>query len=489
MKTASPFLSNRPPPQVYRLLFAFSIALATVFTMGCGAGSTSTPALHGNTAVTLLLSSTANDQLPQFNILLTGITLTNKAGKTFNLLSTPQGAEFIHSNGDAEPFLTVSVPQDVYTAATATVAPETGFTCVSLLPGELQTSYFTLNATPSATVNLPSPITVTGTAMGLSLNLQVSQSATFSSCYLQGASYTLAPAFNLTPVTVSSPPTSVENGKANGINGLLSSVNNSDNGFSLMTANGVTLTFNAGSNTAYQGIPGFSSLVDGMFVNMDAALQTNGSLLATRVEVEDADTATPTVVNGTVLNVVASEPVLELSFRQQQGYLFGGLVAGSLPFNFGSAVFQTSGQFTNLQNLPFVATFNSANMFAGQNVSLSAHGTSFPPGPAYVPLSTVTLMPQSINGTISGISSNGSFTTYDVTLAAYDLIPLLAVQPGQTTVLTNPSNVVVYVDSNTQMLNTMTLAVGGVLRFNGLLFNDSGTLSMDCGQVNDGVAE
>ena len=30
----------------------------------------------------------------------------------------------------------------------------------------------------------------------------------------------------------------------------------------------------------------------------------------------------------------------------------------------------------------------------------------------------------------------------DVTLAAYDLIPALAVQPGQTTVLTNPSNVV-----------------------------------------------
>jgi len=48
---------------------------------------------------------------------------------------------------------------------------------------------------------------------------------------------------------------------------------------------------------------------------------------------------------------------------------------------------------------------------------------------------------------------------------------------------------VVYVDSNTQQLNTKPLAAGSVLRFNGLLCNDSGTLRLDCGQVNDGVAE
>jgi hypothetical protein len=74
-------------------------------------------------------------------------------------------------------------------------------------------------------------------------------------------------------------------------------------------------------------------------------------------------------------------------------------------------------------------------------------------------------------------------------LAPYDLIPSLAVQQGQTTVLSSPSNVVVYVDSNTQQLNTEPLAAGSVLRFNGLLFNDHGTLRMDCSQVNDGVAQ
>jgi hypothetical protein len=46
----------------------------------------------------------------------------------------------------------------------------------------------------------------------------------------------------------------------------------------------------------------------------------------------------------------------------------------------------------------------------------------------------------------------------------------------------------VYVDSNTQKLNSTTLGAGNTFRFYGLVFNDNGTLRMDCAQVNDGVA-
>jgi hypothetical protein len=63
------------------------------------------------------------------------------------------------------------------------------------------------------------------------------------------------------------------------------------------------------------------------------------------------------------------------------------------------------------------------------------------------------------------------------------------VQTGQTTALQNPSSVEVYVDSSTQMLNSNAIAPGNVLRFHGLIFNDSGTARMVCSQVHDGVAE
>jgi len=39
------------------------------------------------------------------------------------------------------------------------------------------------------------------------------------------------------------------------------------------------------------------------------------------------------------------------------------------------------------------------------------------------------------------------------------------------------------------MLNSNALTVGNTLRFYGLIFNDNGTLRMDCAQVNDGVSE
>ena len=106
-----------------------------------------------------------------------------------------------------------------------------------------------------------------------------------------------------------------------------------------------------------------------------------------------------------------------------------------------------------------------------------------------IPLTTATLIPQTIDGTVSAVSSEGGFTTYTVTLAPYDLFPEMTGQPGQTTLLTNPGSVVVYADSNTQMLNSGAIGVGSVMRFNGLVFNDNGTLRMDCAQVNDGVAE
>ena len=60
-------------------------------------------------------------------------------------------------------------------------------------------------------------------------------------------------------------------------------------------------------------------------------------------------------------------------------------------------------------------------------------------------------------------------------------------QGGQTTLLTSPLQVVVYADQNTQMLTAP--AVGSALRFTGVIFNDNGTLRMDCTQVAGGVAE
>jgi hypothetical protein len=475
-------------------LSVIAIVLTTALASGCGGGTSGTT-LRGNTTVVVLASSTANDQLVQLPVALKNLTLTSQSGNTVTLFSTAVSAEFIHLNGNVEPMAAVSIPQDTYTSATAAYAG-TAPVCLGLQSPS--TAFFVDGAingpgTPSVTVNLPAPIEVTGTAMGLVMNLQVSESAPFFGGCVQGFSLPVAvsPVFDLTPVVIATQPTNSANGKALGLEGAIASIGETGTGFTVSASygyfNGNPPTWQVSTNgsTVFQGISGVSGLTTGMPVDMDVALQADGSLMATRVAVYNADTANLSLSNGQVILADAS---------QSSVYGLTAQILGDLPelyaiFGYENATAQISGQFTNLQNLPFVATFNAANTVAGQNVLVTSNAppvNGFPPLP--LPLATMTLMPQTVNGTVSAISTSGGFTTYTVTLAPYDPFAELAGLPGQTA-LTSPNTVVVYADSNTQMLSSSSVSVGGVFRFYGLVFNNIGTLSMDCAQVNDGVAE
>jgi hypothetical protein len=69
----------------------------------------------------VLASSTANDQLAQLDMTVSSLTLTSQSGKTVTVFSTPQTAEYTYLNGNVEPLTYATIPQDVYTAATASV--------------------------------------------------------------------------------------------------------------------------------------------------------------------------------------------------------------------------------------------------------------------------------------------------------------------------------------------------------------------------------
>ncbi len=481
---------------IFNLTAALSVGVLMVVSTSCGAGpSSSTRKLTGNTNVTVVLSSTANDQLSEFDLAFQGIALTSQSGQTVTLLSTPSsgsglGAEFIHLNGNAEPLLTANIPQGVYTSGTVSLGLGADFVCLALGPvnGQEVLETTTYNATPSAaTVNFPSPITVTGATMGLSLDLVVAQSATYSSCLNPNGfyGYSITPSFTLTPLTFSASPTNAGNGKMTGLDGQITAIGSNGSSFTLSVpdAEGArALAVSAGRDTVYQGISSASVLAVGTFLDMDGAIQSDGSVMATRISVPDA--AAVNVLRGPLMEVTSSASVFLVHPRQRQGADLQGFGSGSLDFKFGSAAFAISGQLSNLGSLPFVPTFNATNMVPGQEVYVSA--AAIPSG-GYPTSTTITLMPQTINGTVTGSSKLGNFTDYTVSLASYDLFPMLAVQPGQTTVENNPSQVEVYVNNNTQLLNTAALASGNTLRFYGLVFNDNGTLRMDCAQVSDGV--
>jgi hypothetical protein len=474
-------------------------AFTAVFAAGCGSNGTTgknggTGPVQGETTqVTVLASSTANDQLVKFTMYLQGLTLTNKGGTSVPLVSTTQQLEFMHMNGRAEPLVTVSVPQDVYISASATVG-SAGFVCATLQSGSNTTStYFSNGGTGTVTVQLPQPLTIDGSSMTLGLDLLVSQSATFpSSCYTPYISpFSVTPTFNLTAIDASPIHlTALEgivqgSGATNGSFTVTGATANPAGG----TPGSSSETWQVGTsgNTVFQGVGNAAGLTQGTAVDFDGGLQPDGTVLATRVAVPDPDATNLTVNTGPLMSVAASVPVLTDVNQDSEGTI--KYVAGSNEFSFGNATYATWGGLTNMASLPFPASFSSANMVAGQMVAITSHATTFQGGPVYVPAATMTLMPQTINGTVQGVATASGFTTYTVQLAPYNLFPTFAVQDGQTTLLTNPQQVVVYTDSSTQIAPGQGLAVGSLLRFSGVIFNDNGTLRMDCTQVDAGVTE
>jgi len=482
-------------------------ALAAGLAVGCGSGSTSGsgggggPVAGESTQVTLVASSAANDQLTRFGLTLNSLTLTNKTGTTVPVLSTPQQVEFMHLNGSAEPLLTVSVPQDVYTSATATVGGAS-FTCAAQDTSDNSdaTATYAYGATPSnqVTVQLPQPLTVDGDAMAVSLEMLVSQSVSFpSTCYYDNGigSYSINPTFNLAPITLAAQPTNPTNGLMTALEGLVVSSDASPGTFAVAAADGsplgttmsTTWSVTTNSSTAFQGIGNANGLTTGMAVDMDGILQADGSIMATRVAVPDPDTTDLVVNRGPLMQVASSVPVLNQVNQEEEGSQ--QYIDGWPAYNFGSATFATWGGISNTASLPFAASFDAANMVPGQMVAITSHVTNVGLYPEYVPATVITLMPQTINATVQAVETAGAFTTYTVELASYDFFPQFAVQGGQTTLLTNPLQVVVYVGQDTQMVNAGSLAAGSQQRFTGMIFNDNGTLRMDCTQVAGGVTD
>jgi hypothetical protein len=397
----------------------------------------------------------------------------------------------MHLNGLSEPAITAKVPQGIYTQANVKVT-SCSFTNVTVNSngGLVQSTYaegLCGQGTGQTTVNLPAPITISGPTTALSLDLQVGQSFTLDASASPQPTYTISPVFKLTPLTLSSQPTGELNGKFNCINARITSIDAATNSFAAQTTDGFPLTVNSGASTAFQGVAAFSTLAVGTLVNLDTAIQPDASLLATRVEVDDL--AAPMASIGPLISL-DSDPTgfINLPTLSEGCTVVGTPFCGSIFSYDNNTVFGVSGQFNNVQSLPFPAAFTGPGLLLGQNVSLFSPGQFNGQGSELV--TSATLSPQIINGIVSAVSSNNNFTVYSVTLAPYSLIPTLQLQAGSINRLNNPvTSMEVYVDSNTQLLNTSPITAGSLLRFRGLVFDDNGTLRMDCNLVRDGVAE
>ena len=486
--------------------FALAIAITAVVALaGCGSsnsGGGGGPIPGQTSTVVLQLTSTANDQLIIYGTSIASISLVNKAGTTVSLFSNPSpfttGVEWMHLNGAAEPFVVATVPQDNYTGATVTVA-NCEFTQVTWgsfsNPTGLSTDIYDEGVcgegTGETTVNLAAPIAVDGKVTVLNLDLQAGQSwaiVTPAGPDQPIANYTIDPVFALSKVGLSAQPTNFTNGLLAGVNAQVTAVSTNPVSATITLSTNQSFTVTPSATATYQGISGFSALVANEIVNMDLAIQPDGSLQANRVEVDYPSS----IYTNIGWYITAYSPLGTYGFQTTQPEGCPNFVqfpqCEGLVLWDSSANFNVSGQFTNLASLPFTPTFDNSNATPAQYLSGSINGSG---GNQNLPEAQVlTLEPQTLNGTVQSMTTQNGFAVYTVSLAAYDLFPVT--QQNYSLYLpqvTDPTTVTVYADQNTQFLNTGLVEQGQLLRFRGVVFNDNGVLQMDCNEVLDGVTE
>jgi hypothetical protein len=466
------------PMGLYAALFAL-LASTALFLSGCGNSTATTPVTNTVTSnVAVQITDAPSDQVVALSLTINSIVLTDTAGKTASILNSPATIEACHLDAVSEPLLNLSIPQDTYVSATITTSnPQVAYVNSS---GVLTTATAILDGNPTTVVfgppntTLATPITISNSTQSLMFDLLVAQSVAIS-----GTTVTVTPEFHISPVTnnPAGPPIPGNGGSQGFIGTVASFTNGSMTDFILTTPNGAALTIFVNNATVWQGLTGLSALTAGMVLDVDAVTQTDGTLLALRVHAENPKdtrliTGPVTKVNGTPATSFT------MVLRQQ----VGAGIAATIPVNVtvtGSTVFDTAAQLNltpggpvlPVAAPPFTPTFNASTLIPGQHVAVVASAAAPPTATAAATATAdnVTLLPQTINGTITAITTSGSFTVYTLSLPAQS--PL--------TLLDNFTTATVYTYSGTMTQNMPTPpTVGTNARFNGLLFDSGGSLKM-----------
>jgi hypothetical protein len=483
------------------LALAASLLTVGIVIAGCTSSVTSSTITSNiipntNTSTTPVgITDAVNDQVLATSLTLNSIILTDSMGKvTTNLLTAgPITFEAAHLDAVQEPFFSAAVPEDTnpYVSVTLTYSnAEVAYVNTATTPASIVLDSTPTLANTSQTITFSSPITISNTTTSLLVDYLVAQSVAISGCTASGCTVTVTPDFDVTAVPIPTTPTNGTNGlqtHRGKVTSVGAGTSVSTDNFTMINPSGISLTIYVNANTVFQqvgsnalcmGVACLSGLEVNALVEVDTITQNStnpnslpaGSLLATRVEVDDHGTTAPKMLLGPVTSVTPGNGTAATSFDMVLRQMVGGTSAAALETvdvtvtgttNFllppRYAVFATA--------LPFTPSFTASTIFAGQHVAVVTTGVTSGAATA----TTVLLLPQTVSGTITAITHTGSYTVYTLTLPADHWLAKLT---GQTTVKVYTNNLVVI------PINATAPTVGKTLRFNGYLFNNAGTLSL-----------
>jgi len=462
------------------LAFAASLLTLGMVITGCTSLLTSTSITSNiipntNTSTSpVRITDAPSDQVLAASLTLNSMVLTDNTGKVTTNLVPSSGLTFEATHLDAvqEPLFSPAIPKDTYVS-------------VTLIYSNAQVAYYdpathtvdvvtaTL-ANTTQTITFAAPVTIDDNTTSLLLDFLVGRAGVIT---ISGSTVTVSPQFAVAAVPIPNSPTNGTNGLLTGHKGKVTAISASTNSFTMTDPAGTAMTIYVNAATVYQGISNFAALqvnalveVDTVTVNGNGVLP-KGSLLALRVDVEDTGTTPKKLLIGPVTSrtpTATGTPATSFNMliRQLVGNSSATAVETVNVSVTGATNFLMPPRFTALATaLPFAPSFTSSTIFAGQHVAVLTTGVTSGAATA----TTVLLQPQTISGTVTNITILPTYHVYTVTLPSGSWLASIT---GQSTVL-------VYTNGSVVPLTTAPTVTGAtIFRFNGYLFNDSGTLKM-----------
>jgi len=450
---------------VLMLVCASVLTLGGLLIAGCSAGgalSSISTSGASSVAVPVSITDDPGDQVVAASLTLNSIVLTNTKGVTASILAAPASFEATHLDAVQEPLFTAAVPQDTYTSATLTYSnAQVAYFDASSKKVVLTTATL---ANTSQTITFPAPVTVNNTTTALLVDYMVANSVAIS-----GTTVTVTPAFHLSAAPIPAQPTNGTNGLQRGVKGKISALGT--NTIKLSKPNGFSLVVAVDTNTQYQGVSGFSKLAVGQVVEADVELQTNGTLLALRIEMQIAPNATGVMLVGPVTGVTGSPATSFTQMVREKIAPATSVIpveADTITIN-SSTQFLLPGRYNNLvlAGSPYTPTFNASTLFAGQAVAVYANGVTANAATAL----SITLAPQTVGGTISS-------TLAPTCLSCWSTITLTLPSGSWLASITGKSTVTVLLPPGAEVIGSASPVASTTARFNGFLFNNNGTLTL-----------
>ncbi len=430
-------------------------------------GSNPSPTPTAKTAVQVNMGDSPADWMLAFSMNISSMSLTDSSGSV-TVVSSSTPMEMLHLMGTMQPLTMINAPQGAYTGASITIGSATVMYMDPTTKAPVQQ---TISGPITGNVTFSSPITVGSTPMAMGFDLDLASSVTTGS----NGSLTMNPVFHVTSGTQGSgSPADPANGGIQQMMGLVSGVSGSSFTMTSMQA-AQTFTFATNSSTTFDGTS-MSGMSSGMLLIVDASLQSDGSLMATKVQ---SMMNSGGVMGGGIITTVTGQPPTSLTMVMQNGagtgMMSSDFAAGATIDLSGSTTYEIDADNMDMSGLPFTPTFDESHIYAGQSVMpISSSGMlsggmgggmmGGSPLAGTITASEVALVQQGMTGTTATAITSGSSTSFTLTLPSGSAF----------TTLTGATKVTVFQQSQTTIAGTSPIASGASIHAFGLLFYDGG---------------